>query len=169
MPGSSKRAADSPLTERVGFLLSKLGFCATDRLAERLAPLGLRARHFELLSRLADAEGVSQQQLADAMGLHRNQMVKLVDDLEDRQLVERRPHPDDRRAHALFLTDRASTLLSHAQRAADEHEADFTAALNRDEAREFARLLRRVADHAGVTSTERPESPDDDRPSKPAA
>jgi hypothetical protein len=26
-----------------------------------------------------------------------------------------------------------------------------------------------VADHAGVTSTERPESPDDDRPSKPAA
>lgn len=142
---------NSPLSERVGFLLVKLGFCATDRLAERLAPLGLGARHFELLSYVADAEGLSQQQLADAMGLHRNQMVKLVDGLEARKLVERRPHPADRRAHAIALTDKARELLSEARRAADDQEAYFTAPLDGDEAREFARLLRRVADHAGLS------------------
>jgi DNA-binding MarR family transcriptional regulator len=150
MPKRSSADDNSPLSERVGFLLSKLGFCATDRLAERLAPLGLGARHFELLSYLADTEGLSQQQLADAMGLHRNQMVKLVDDLEARQLVERRQHPTDRRAYALALTDNARALLSEARRAADEQEAYFTAPLDGDEAREFARLLRRVADHAGL-------------------
>jgi DNA-binding MarR family transcriptional regulator len=164
--GLSKRTGEPPLTERVGLLLSKLGFCATDRLAERLAPLGLRARHFELLSQLADADGATQQQLADAMGLHRNQMVKLVDELEDRQLVERHRHPDDRRAHALVLTDRACVLLTEAQRAADAHDADLTAALDSAEQRELTRLLRRVADHAGVapTTVTRPTSRDHQTP-----
>ncbi len=116
-----------PLTDRAGFLLSELGYYGADRFAERLRPLGLRPRHFGLLTHLAHADGRSQQQLADAMGIHRNQMVGLVDDLETRGLVERRCHPCDRRAHALFLTPKARKLLPRAQRAADEHDADHQA------------------------------------------
>ncbi|MGH3600448.1 MAG: MarR family winged helix-turn-helix transcriptional regulator [Pseudonocardiaceae bacterium] len=58
------------------------------------------------------------------MGIHRNVMVGLVDELEDRGLIERRRHPADRRAHAIHLTAAAHDLLRRAQRVADEHEAE---------------------------------------------
>jgi len=140
------------LTDRPGFLLSQLGHHAADRFAERLRPLGLRPRHFGLLSHLAAADGRTQQQLADAMGLHRNQMVALLDDLEARGLVERRRHPDDRRAHAVFLTETARELLPRAQRAADEHDADLVRALDAQERRQLIDLLQRLGEDAGLTA-----------------
>ena len=142
---------------RLGLILSRLGICAHDRLSERLEPLGLNARHFELLDLLSKNEGAAQQQLADAMGLHRNQMVKLLDDLENRGLVERRAHPRDRRAHALVLTPHAKELLHQAQAAAEADETDLTASLSADEARQLTQLLARVANHAGVEVN--PQSP----------
>lgn len=146
----------TPLADRPGFLLSQLGHYAADRFAERLRPLGLRPRHFGLLTHLAATDGRSQQQLADTMGIHRNQMVGLIDDLEARGLVERRPHPDDRRAHALFLTPRARQLLLKAQRAADDHDADLLATLADHERSHLIELLQRIADHAGLPADVHP-------------
>src|SRR6266700_2355223 len=113
----------TPLGERPSFLLAQLGLHAATRFAERLAPLGLHPRHFVLLAHLAGGDGQTQQQLADTMGIHRNVMVGLVDDLEDRGLVQRRRHPADRRAHALHLTEAARDLLAQAQHAADSLSA----------------------------------------------
>src|SRR5918911_2423349 len=116
-----------PLTDRAAFLISQLGYHSAARFAERLAPLGRPPRHFGLLSHLAAADGQTQQQLADALAIHRNAMVGLVDDLEHRGLVTRRRHPDDRRAHAVQLTTAARELLTQAQRVADQHDAELLA------------------------------------------
>jgi DNA-binding MarR family transcriptional regulator len=152
MPDAPTTSAGRALTDRPGFLLSQLGHYAADRFAERLRPLGLRPRHFGLLTHLANADGRSQQQLADAMGIHRNQMVALIDDLEARGLVERRRHPDDRRAHALFLTATARKLLPRAQRAADQHDADLMSALTAQQRRQLIDLLQRLGQHTGLTA-----------------
>lgn len=146
--------AGTPLTERAGFLISQLGFHAAARFAERLAPLGLAPRHFGLLTHLARDDGQTQQQLAGAMGIHRNAMVGLVDDLEGSGLVQRRRHPADRRAHAVHLTTKARDLLVHAQRAADEHDAELLTDLDAADRARLIQLLQRVAAstgmHAGV-------------------
>jgi DNA-binding MarR family transcriptional regulator len=143
-------SAPAPLTERPVFLLSQLGSYAAARFGERLALLGLHPRHFGLLSHLAAGDGQTQQQLADAIGIHRNLMVGLVDDLEDRGLVERRRHPIDRRAHALHLTPAARDLLDQARHAADEQDAELLAGLEDADQARLITLLQRVAANAGV-------------------
>ncbi|MGH3318852.1 MAG: MarR family winged helix-turn-helix transcriptional regulator [Streptosporangiaceae bacterium] len=140
----------TPLIERAGFLLSQLGYHAAGRFADRLAPLGLQPRHFGLLSHLAARDGQTQQQLADAIGVHRGAMVGLLDDLEDRDLVQRRRDPGDRRAHAVHLTDAARDLLIQARRAADDHDDELLGGLDDDERRQLIALLQRLAQHAGL-------------------
>jgi len=138
----------TPLGERPSFLLAQLGLHAAARFAERLAPLGLHPRHFGLVTHLAGGDGQTQQQLADTMGIHRNVMVGLLDDLEDRGLVQRRRHPADRRAHALHLTEAARDLLAQAQHAADEYDAELLAALDETDQARLITLLQRVTAHA---------------------
>lgn len=143
-------ARATPLSNRPGFLLSQIGHHAAARFAERLAPLRLQNRHFGLLTHLSLGDGRTQQQLADTMRIHRNVMVGLVDDLEQRGLVQRRRHPGDRRAYALHLTPAARDLLGQAQRAADEHDAALLAGLDDTDRATLIALLQRVADHAGL-------------------
>jgi len=143
-------AALTPLEARPSFLLSQLGRYAAERFAHQLRPLGLQPRHFGLLLQLSRAEGQSQQQLADGLGVHRNVMVGLIDELEARGLVERRRHPGDRRANALYLSPTAQRLVQQAERVASAHDRQLVAALSADEQRLLISLLQRVAAHAGL-------------------
>ena len=138
-----------PLTGRANFLLSQLGFHIAQTFAGRLAPLGIAPNHFGLLMHLERGEGQTQQQLADALGIHRKVMVGLLDDLEGRGLVERRRHPDDRRAHAIHLTGAARELLPRARRVADEHEDEVLATLDAGERAQLVAVLQRLAEHTG--------------------
>lgn len=93
----------------------------------------------------------TQQQLAEAMAIHRNVMVRLVDDLEERGLIARRRYPGDRRAHAVHLTAVARELLAQAQPAADEHDAELMAGLDEPDRRQLVSLLQRLVQHAGLS------------------
>ncbi len=145
-----QRAPSPPLTDRASFLLSQLGSHSAQAFANQLAPLGVRPSHFGLLMHLSQREGQSQQELADAMGIHRNVMVGLVDELEDRGLIERRRHPADRRAHAIHLTPAAHDLLPRAKRVADEQEAELLAGIDKDDRTYLVALLQRLAGHTGL-------------------
>jgi DNA-binding MarR family transcriptional regulator len=146
------RAPGHPLGGRASFLLSQLGAYSAHEFGKRLAPLGIRPGHFGLLMHLSRGDGQSQQRLADAVGIHRNVMVGLVDELEDRGLIERRRRPADRRAHAIHLTAAAHDLLRRAQRVADEHEAELLAGIGEDDRSYLITLLQHLADHTGLPS-----------------
>jgi len=57
-----------------------------------------------VLFRLRQQEGLSQVDLADVLELQPISLVRLLDRLVDQGLLERRPHPSDRRANQLYLT-----------------------------------------------------------------
>jgi DNA-binding MarR family transcriptional regulator len=160
MTNTTAHSSGRPLTDRAAFLISQLGYHSAARFAERLRPLGLHPRHFGLLSHLAAADGQTQQQLADTLAIHRNAMVGLVDDLEQRGLVARHRHPDDRRAHAVHLTTTARELLAQAQPVADEHDAQLLAGLDEPDQRQLVSLLKRLAHHAGLAPGVHPGLPD---------
>jgi DNA-binding MarR family transcriptional regulator len=140
----------------LGRLLVQLGFLAARRFGELLAPLGLEQRQAGLLIGLAAHEGASQQALGELMGLNATRMVFLVDELEQRGLVERRRNPADRRSHALYLTDRGRDTLRRTQQAVAAHERSLGASLTEAERGQLVGLLRQVAAEQGVSAQSLP-------------
>jgi DNA-binding MarR family transcriptional regulator len=136
--------------QRASFLLAQLGAHQHRRLAERLAPLGLHPRHFGMLSHIVAEEGQSQQALSRALMLHRSAVVTLVDDLEERGLLERRRDPADRRAYQLYLTARGHELLEELGHMAMDEEERLLAPLDPSERRWFIQMLQRVAASQGL-------------------
>lgn len=64
-----------------------------------------------VLFRLRQQEGLSQVDLADVLELQPISLVRLLDRLVDQGLLERRPHPGDRRANQLYLTKTGRQLV----------------------------------------------------------
>jgi DNA-binding MarR family transcriptional regulator len=133
------------LAGSVGFLLSKLGMTSAHRFAEALEPLGIDPRHFGILRIIAMTEGQSQQQLGEALHVPPSRMVALIDDVENRGLVERRRNPNDRRAHALHLTAKGRKLYDKATVIATATEEQLCAGLGDRERDQLLCLLHKLA------------------------
>jgi DNA-binding MarR family transcriptional regulator len=121
------------------------------RYAQKLTPLNLAPPHIGILRALSENAGMSQQQLATLLGLHPSRLVSLVDDLETRGLAERRESPDDRRTHALALTEEGKKALAEAFRIAAKHQDELCAALDAKEREQLATLLEKIAEQQGLT------------------
>ena len=104
---ASERATDTPgdiSPFALGLLMRRAHDRAAGALVEALRPLGLELRHFAVLIAL-NANGVmNQSALVATVGSDKASMVRVVDDLEARGLVARRPFPGDRRVHLVELT-----------------------------------------------------------------
>ena len=138
------------LDQRIPFLLSQLGSYVSDDFKRRLAPLDVHPRTNGVLVALAGSDGQSQQQLSARLGLHRNVMVSLIDTLEEQGLVKRMPHPDDRRAFAVTLTDKARDLLPALEEESHAMEDEVTAALTPGERAALLDMLQRVSASLGL-------------------
>ena len=142
---------ESQDSEDFAFLLVQLGAHLAREFAERLAPLGLEPRHAGMLIQLAANEGLSQQALGELIGLNPTRMVFLVDELEQRGLVERRRNTADRRSYALYLTPRGHEVLRQVQASGRRHQDEVGASLTRAERIQLTSLLRRLATEQGIT------------------
>ena len=132
-----------PLPGLLGYQL-RLAQLAVFRDFERSAGgLGVSPGRFGLLALVEANPGVSQSRLAHAVGLDRSTMVAVLDQLEDRRLVERRAGPD-RRTNGLWLTREGKRLLARLKRRVTEHEARIAARLTPEERAALFALLRRL-------------------------
>ena len=145
--------------EDFAYLLVQLGFHVARQFTERLAPLGLEPRHAGVLFRLAANEGLSQQAIGELIGLNPTRMVFLVDELEQRGLVERRRNAADRRSYALYLTAQGREKLREVQASGSRHQDEIGGSLNRDERVQLTSLLRKLAAEQGITESDFPGIP----------
>ncbi len=132
------------------FLLAQLGAHAASRFAAKLSTLDLAPPHAGILRILAGSAGMTQQSLAEQLGMPASRLVSLVDDLESRDLLERRSNAEDRRRNALHLTAKGRSTLQSIGRVAQEHQASLLSALTHDEQRQLASLLQRIATQQGL-------------------
>lgn len=102
--------------------------------------LGMRLRHYYVMTYLADRDGIAQHELGDAFMLDANNAVLLLNELEDAGYIERRRNPDDRRRHLVFLTDDGRATVSRAREAVSRSEDTVLANLSAQE-RETLRAL----------------------------
>jgi DNA-binding MarR family transcriptional regulator len=110
-----------------------------------LAPFGISGRECAVLITIDGRVPPSQQEVARRMGVDRTTMVALIDELESKGLVQRRPDPDDRRKNVVLLTEAGRTTLRGAAAATEQAERRFLASLPGDQSATFTEALRAVA------------------------
>jgi DNA-binding MarR family transcriptional regulator len=145
------------LDERIPFLLAQLGSYISDDFQHRLAPIGADPRTYAVLVALASDDGQSQRRLSARLGIHRNAMVTVIDNLERRGLAKRLPHPDDRRAVAVTLTAKARSLLPALDEQGRALEDEISTPLSSQERDTLRHLLQRIATGAGLIPGVHPE------------
>src|ERR1700759_551948 len=135
----------TPPFRSVAFLLSSLGYAVSRRFHEILRPLELEPGEFALMRAGSASDGTPQNALAERLHISPSWMVAIVDDLERRELLERRPHERDRRLGNLHLTAAGKKLLRQAEKAALAFDARVGEPLGEAEAEQLVELLQRVA------------------------
>ena len=83
--------------------------------AKALEGAGVAQLEFAVLVFIDDVSGIDQRSLAEAMGIARNNVSLIIDELEKKGLVERRINGADRRARELYLTPRGKELRRQQQ------------------------------------------------------
>jgi len=133
------------LVDATTFLLKRLGFAAKERALAAYEETGLHPYHHAVLLVLDEGSRETQGSIADALGYDRGQLVGLLDDLEERALVERQRDPNDRRRHLVHLTSDGKRMLKRLRALAARLEDDFLGPLDDEERAALHGLLHRLA------------------------
>jgi DNA-binding MarR family transcriptional regulator len=131
----------------VPFLLKRVGFAVKEQLVEAFEPTGLGMYHHAVLALLDEEPRETQATIADALGLDRSHLVGVLDELEEKGLVERRRDPDDRRRQMVKLTAKGEQALSRLRALAKEVDDAFLEPLSASERKTLRSLLARLASH----------------------
>jgi DNA-binding MarR family transcriptional regulator len=134
----------------LAFLLSQVGARSAQLFAERLTPLAISPRAYGVLSNLAATGSRTQQQLADDLGIHRNNMVGLIDELEEAGWAGRHRNPADRRAFDVRLTDAGAAMVARVDAVVPTLDDDLAQGLDPEDRLTLIALLRQIASTAGL-------------------
>ncbi|RVW04596.1 MarR family winged helix-turn-helix transcriptional regulator [Rhodococcus spongiicola] len=103
-----ERSASSPrMAMDEAFLMSTQLSELMERGVKALGLTSLRARMLHAILQLGP---MRQRQISDVLGCSTQQVAAVLDVLSDRGLIERRPDPNDRRAHLVTLTETGGAL-----------------------------------------------------------
>lgn len=128
----------------LGYNLRRAQLADFQGFSEAVADWDISPGQFGVLVIIAANSGLNQTRLAGALGIDRSTMVAVLDGLEARGLVARKPSPRDRRSHALELTPEGARVLSEIRPVLEAHERRLAAPLDEADRATLIRLLRRV-------------------------
>lgn len=118
-------------------------------LDERLKDLGVtQARWTTMFYLQRGGEGLTQRELARLMAIENPTLVRLLDSLEQQNLIERRPCPNDRRARRLFLTPDGAEFMSVLNKRAAELREDMLDGLSDEEIKSTVGVFHKILDNA---------------------
>jgi DNA-binding MarR family transcriptional regulator len=131
-----------PLDKRLGYLLKHAQLRFFELSAAALGPLGVSGQEAAVLRAIDCPDPLSQGDVALRMRIDRTTMVALIDDLERKDLAQRRQDPSDRRKNVVELTDKGREILRRANQVAEEAEEVFLSPLSLEQRERFIAALR---------------------------
>jgi MarR family transcriptional regulator, lower aerobic nicotinate degradation pathway regulator len=149
---SEPRSAAAPrfpeeLVASTAFLLKRLGFAAKEQAMQAYEGTGLSPYHHAILVALDEDTHDTQGAIADKLGYDRGQLVGLLDELEERGLVERRRDPTDRRRQHVDITADGRRALKQLRGVSQRLENDLLSPLDPADRERLHALLLRLAEH----------------------
>jgi DNA-binding MarR family transcriptional regulator len=143
------RAADRKPLEigvldgHLGYFIRRLQVWVFQDFIRTLAAINIGPAQYSVLVVIAANAGASQSQIAFTLGIERARLVRVLDKLEKRGLLERLGSPKDRRTHALRLTRKGQTTLHRAKALAAAHETRLADRLGEEQRKALLDSLRK--------------------------
>ncbi|MEU9015736.1 MarR family transcriptional regulator [Streptomyces sp. NPDC048479] len=138
------------LDDYLGFWLRRLSDTVAARLEQDLAEYGVTVSQWDVLISIYRQDAVTAQDVAALMDINPSAVSRLVDRLEAKKLLARKPDPRSRRRLLLVLTDEGAALIPQLSATVDQHDRHFFGDLDnakRDELKEqLVGLLLRSRD-----------------------
>jgi DNA-binding MarR family transcriptional regulator len=110
------------LDGHLGYFVRRLQVWVFQDFIRTLASVDISPAQFSVLVVIGANRGLSQAELALTLGIERARLVRLLDRLEARGLIQRLQSSADGRRHALQLTPQGRVLLKRAKALAAGHQ-----------------------------------------------
>ena len=130
--------------DHVGYLIGDVSRMLRTVYDRRVEPLGLTRAQWRVMARISRIEGCTQTELAAELEIEKPTLGKLIERLEEKEWVTRRPDENDARTKRVFLTKRAEPVLAEMFSLADDVLDAAIAWLSRQEADQLNASLLQV-------------------------
>jgi DNA-binding MarR family transcriptional regulator len=140
------------LDERAGYWLRRAQIAVFQDFFRAFRPFDIRPAQYSTLTIIERNPGLTQTQVADALGIKKANFVSLIKELEARGLARRQPVTGDKRSYSLFLTEEGVCLVARMHVASAEHEARIKAVLGDSRYAVLAGSLRALTDAMSQTN-----------------
>src|SRR5207248_5059791 len=134
--------------ETLPFEIAETAHALRKAFDRRACGLGVTRAQWKVLFRLDRQPGLRQIELADMLDIEPITLSRIVDRLEEAELVARVADPADRRAWRLHVTTKARPLVEKLRAVADEMIADAFAGIDPKEIAITRQVLGRVRENA---------------------
>lgn len=137
------------LNKQVGVFLNIVHFRFKQYISSIFTKYGfnLTPEQYLVLDTLWDDGILSQQELARKLNKDKNSVTKLVDALENKNLVKRVPDPHDRRLNMIHFTDHSLTIKDRITEIALDTTNKIIKDIPEDDLKTFVKVLLRMADN----------------------
>lgn len=132
---------ERPITEYLTYLLAQADRQLHRQLEAEFRTEGIPVEQWRVLKVLADGNGRSMRELADAVLLNHPTLTKIIDRMVSSALVYRVPDPADRRKVLIFISDRGRALSRRLGDLASNHQASIVESYGDKETTQLKRLL----------------------------
>jgi DNA-binding MarR family transcriptional regulator len=135
-------AIDHP--RNVPRLITLVRVAVMDALDRELAPYDISAAQMIVLALVANGEADSAASLCKGISYDPGAMTRMLDRLEQKGLIRRRPHPEDRRTTNLELTDEGRALYPRLVATKDAVQRQFLRGFSEGDVDSLVGLLQRM-------------------------
>ncbi|MBH8608969.1 MarR family transcriptional regulator [Thermoactinomyces sp. CICC 10521] len=144
----TKETLPDLLTNSLGFNFGRFAAIGRKLFHQKLLPLGVDDTQLSVLAILNEKGPLVQARLSDYLGIDKATMVSLVNALKSKGLVSKKPHPSDRRAHHVYITDRGQETLWQAWEISQEFTDELFSVLSSEERAMLIDMLNRLYHHS---------------------
>lgn len=130
--------------DNLGTMVADVSHLMRRAFDERARGIGLSRPQWRVLTMLRRNEGINQGGLAELVEVEPITLCRMVDRLQEADLVERRADPADRRAWRLHLTEKARAILEEMRPMAFSLFDEAMTGLDATERSDLFRMLERI-------------------------
>ena len=148
------------VTSRTSFLVKRLQMQLAWLMEQELKKHEMTNGQFAVLSTIARFSGESSAEIARRLRVKPQALNEFVPPFEQRGLIERRGHPDNKRILCVFLTAEGKRVLAKCSDVVDRLEAELHSDFAPDELAAFRSVTKKLSDAANRMMSQREKTED---------